>query len=111
MDEDKKQISNVSVFVSHDFSINESDTLIPAGDFPTLEEFRIYLQQKIADLLENKYNTLINILYRIDVSENKLGELFGDRNRKDIPAVLADLIIERSLQKLKFRQSYKDGEI
>jgi len=62
-------------------------------------------------LLENKYDALINILYRIDVNEEKLAKLFSETNRTFIPDALADLIIERQLQKIKIRQQYRSGTI
>jgi hypothetical protein len=111
MNDDLKQISEVSIFVSKDFSMDDEDSLIPAHDFKTLEEFKLYLTEKLSDLLDNKYETLINILYKIDVNEEKLSALFAERNREFIPSALADLIIERSLQKVKFRQKYRNGEL
>lgn len=109
--EDKNQLVEVSNCISNWFAKDESTSLIPNRDFKTLEEFRLYLTSKISDLLDTKYNTLINILYRIDVEEEKLNKLFSDKNREQIPGVLADIIIKRSLQKIIFRQMYKDGKL
>jgi hypothetical protein len=103
--------AEISLVVSNDFKITESESLIPEIDSRTLEEFKAYLTEKLSYLLDNKYNTLINILYRIDVNEEKLRELFAVRNRENIPYELAELIIERSLQKVKFRQKYKNGTL
>lgn len=111
MGDNKKHINDVSVVVSNDFKISDSDSLIPAGDFKSLEEFRIYLTKKLSVLLDYKFDTLINILYRIDVNEERLKELFASSNREFIPATLAELIIERSIQKVKFRQKYKSGKL
>lgn len=108
---EKNNLTDLTKFVSKNFEISELDSLIPAGDFKTLEEFKVYLTEKLAVLLDNKYDALINILYRIDVPEDKLSSLFAKQNRDYIPAALADLIIERSLQKVKFRQKYKKGEL
>ena len=111
MDNENDHLTDLTIFVSKNFEISELDSLIPAGDFETLEEFKAYLTDRLAFLLDNKYDTLINILYRIDVSEDKLSRLFGEQNRDYIQAALADLIIERSLQKVRFRQKYKNGEL
>ncbi len=111
MEDDKTKVTDVAQTISKDFTIGDSDSLIPTADFQSLEEFRSYLTEKLAYLLDNKYNKLINALYRIDVSEEKLGELFSGSNRDYIPAALADLIIERSIQKIRFRQKYKNGEL
>jgi len=45
------------------------------------------------------------------VGEEKLSELFSGRNREYIPAALTDIVIERSLQKVIFRQMYKEGKL
>ncbi len=111
MDNNNDRLTDLSVFVSKNFEISDSDSLIPAGDFKTLEEFKSYLTDRLAFLLDNKYDALVNILYRIDVPEDKLNELFAKRNRDYIPAALANLIIERSIQKVRFRQKYKKGEL
>jgi len=54
---------------------------------------------------------LVNILYKIDINEKKLSQLFSGKNRDSIPATLADLIIERQLQKIKLRKLYKEGKL
>ncbi|MGD8306680.1 MAG: hypothetical protein PVF17_08505 [Ignavibacteria bacterium] len=111
MEKEQDQINNVSIVIANDFKISDTESLIPSGDFRTLEEFKIYLIQKLTFLLDNSFDSLINILYKIDVNEERLKELFGGRNREHIPTALADLIIARSIQKVKFRQKYKDGEL
>ena len=111
MDNDNDHLPDLSIVVSKNFEVSESDSLIPTGDFKTMEEFKTYLTNRLAFLLDNKYDTLINILYRIDVPEEKLSKLFAEQNREYIPAALADLIIERSLQKVRFRQKYKNREL
>jgi hypothetical protein len=111
MDNHNNHLTDLTIFVSQNFEISGSDSLIPVCDFETLEDFKAYLTDRLAFLLDNKYDTLINILYRIDVPEDKLSWLFAKQNRDYIPAALADLIIQRSLQKVKFRQKYKRGEL
>ena len=109
--DNENNLTDLTTFVSKNFEVSESDSLIPAADFRTLGEFKAYLTDRLTFLLDNKYDTLINILYRIDVPEDKLSKLFTEQNRDYIPASLADLIIERSLQKVRFRQKYKKGEL
>jgi hypothetical protein len=109
MNNENNHLTDLTIFVSKNFEISELDSLIPMGDFETLEEFKAYLTDRLAFLLDNKYDKLINILYRIDVPEDKLSKLFAEQNRDYIPAALADLIIERSLQKVRIRQKYKNG--
>ncbi|MGB5895731.1 MAG: hypothetical protein WBG58_16255 [Ignavibacteriaceae bacterium] len=111
MNNESNHLTDLTTFVSKNFEISDLDSLIPVGDFKTLGEFKAFLTDRLAFLLDNKYDNLINILYRIDIPEDKLSKLFAEQNRHYIPAALADLIIERSLQKVRFRQKYKNGEL
>lgn len=111
MDEEKLQVAEVTKFVEKDFLIGDNNSLIPSTDIVSLEEFRKYLTEKLKFLLDNKFDTLVNILYKIDISEKKLSQLFSGKNRDSIPATLADFIIERQLQKIKLRKMYKEGKL
>ena len=111
MDEEKLQVAEVTKFVEKDFLISDNKSLIPSTDIVSLEEFRKYLTEKLKFLLDNKFDTLVNILYKIDISEKKLSQLFSGKNRDSIPATLAELIIERQLQKIKLRKMYKEGKL
>ncbi len=111
MDEEKQQLVEVTRFVEKDFLISDNHSLIPSTDIASLEEFRNYLTEKLKFLLDDKFDTLVNILYRIDISEKKLSQLFSGKNRDSIPTSLADLIIERQLQKIRLRKMYKEGKL
>jgi hypothetical protein len=110
MDNNKIQVTAVTKVIAKDFQIGEDDSLIPAADVINFEELKKYIAEKLSYLLEHKYDTLLNILYKIDVSEDKLGKLFSGSNKDSIPEALSELIIERQLQKVKFRQLYKNGK-
>src|SRR5690606_6572439 len=97
--------------VSEDFLATSSKSLIPNKDYEDLEKFRQYLIEKLRDMYDKNYDTLINTLYRIDVSEAKLSELFSSINKEFIPEKLADLIIDRQLQKIRFRKQYREGKL
>ena len=111
MEDEKKHINEIVKFVEKDFLIDENNSLIPSTDIVSLEEFRKYLSEKLKLLLDERFDTLVNILYRIDINEKKLRELFSGQNRGFIPASLADLIIERQLQKIRLRKLYKEGKL
>jgi len=107
MDEEKNQVTEISETISKDFDKAGISALISKENFDSLDELRKYLSHKIGDLLDANYEKLINILYRIDVNEEKLNELFGRKNREPISEGLADLIIERQLQKINIRNMYR----
>ena len=111
MKNDGQPVETIAKFIEKDFIVSEDNSLIPATENVSLEEFRKYLIEKLKHLLDEKFDMLVNILYRIDVSEEKLSMLFSEKNKDSIPPALADLIIERQLQKISMRKSYKDGNI
>lgn len=111
MKEEKEQVVEIVKFVEKDFLISDKNSLIPSTDLTSLEDFRKYLTERLKFLLDEKFDILVNILYRIDISEKKLNQLFSGNNRNSIPSVLADLIIERQLQKIKLRKLYKEGKL
>lgn len=106
-----EEIKSLQKIISSDFAKNTSESLIPNNDFEKLDEFRKYLTEKLSFLLDNNYDSLINTLYRIDVNEEKVSELFSGSNRSLIPDKLADLIIDRQFQKIRFRKQYRNGKI
>ena len=111
MEDDRFKLREISKNISNDFSIAGIDSLISKNDFESLNEFKIYLTEKIKSMMDTKFDKLINTLYLIDVNEDKLKDLFDTKNREFIPPKLADLIIERQLQKFQIRQKYKRGEL
>jgi len=111
MVEEITEAREVSKLVYNQFSLNGFNSVLSKDEFDNLSEFREYLAEKLTYLLENKYDLLIKTLYLIDINENKLHELFAIDNKENIPAVLADLIIERQLQKVHFRNLYKAGAL
>lgn len=111
MENEKQPFEEIVKFVEKDFLVGENDSLIPSADLDSLEEFKKYLTDKLKVLLDERFDTLVNILYRIDISEKKLGKLFSGDNRESIPSVLANLIIERQLQKIQLRKLYRDGKL
>ncbi|HEY6906583.1 MAG TPA: hypothetical protein VI230_03905 [Ignavibacteriaceae bacterium] len=107
MSEEKIQVSEISEIIKKDFDKAGITSIIASKEIDNLDQLKQQLKGKITELLDKNYEKLINILYRIDINEDKLNELFGSRNRDNIPDRLADLIIERQLQKISIRNRYK----
>jgi hypothetical protein len=87
------------------------ESLLNFNDVLSLEELKKYLADKIAVMIDKNFDLLVASLYRIDIDENKVKELFSGKLRGDIPEGLASLIIERQLQKLYYRNKYKNGNL
>lgn len=61
-------------------------------------------------LLNNQYYTLLNLLYKIDVNENKIKKLQIQNPQINFSELLAHLILEREWQKALTRRYFKDKE-
>ena len=73
----------------------------------SFNEIRDKLSEYINNLIVNDFQKLVALLYRIDISEPRLKKLLEEENHEDAGKVIADLIIERQLQKIKSRQQFK----
>ncbi len=69
------------------------------------DELETFLSEKLNALIRSDFNMLITILYRVDVSENKLKKLLRDSPGEDAGRIMARLIIERQLEKIKARRA------
>jgi len=67
------------------------------------EQLAVYIHQ----LINNDFQKLISILYRLDVSEKKLKASLAEKNATDAGIIIANAIIER--QKQKFVSRKKSG--
>ena len=65
------------------------------------------LVDKINELINFDFQRLVSILYRLDISESKLKLLLKENPNVNAGLIIADLMIERQLQKLRSRQQYK----
>jgi type III secretory pathway component EscR len=71
-----------------------------------LNEAAIILSVYINELIQTDFQKLVFILYRIDVNETKLKKILQENPGEVSGRIIADLIIERQLQKIKSRQQF-----
>ena len=64
------------------------------------------LIDKINDLINNDFQKLVSILYRMDVSEIKLKQLLNENPGTNAALIIADLMIERQAEKIRSRQKF-----
>jgi hypothetical protein len=87
---------------------NLNDTMemsIPANS--NFEKLHQFLSQYVHQLIATDLHKLLNLLYRIDVSEEKLNDMLVKNDKAGAGSIIADLIIERQLQKIKTRQQFR----
>ena len=96
-----------SVFSS--FEIDESYMPVAGDEDKRFQELRRVLILRIEELIARDTEKLMWVLYRIDVNEKKVNEALTVNSSLNYAEVLADLIIERQIEKAKTRKQYSDG--
>lgn len=110
-DTENINLKEISQLISKEFALQGINSVLRCDDYNNLKELRNYLSHKIIELMDRNYDLFFKALYRIDISEEKLQRLFAIGNKEFIPSALADLIIERQIQKLEFRRKYRSGQL
>ncbi|MBC7872695.1 MAG: hypothetical protein H7Y01_01795 [Ferruginibacter sp.] len=77
------------------------------------EELKEKLAAHINHLINHDFEKLVYYLYRIDVNETSMRDLLEQEKGENAPGLIAELIIERHLQKIKSRQQFnqRDNDI
>lgn len=86
--------------------VNLSATLQPANN----DDLREQIIALVNTLIDKDFHSLIQLLYQIDVSENKIRSCLKNDTDKLSADIIADLIIERQLQKIKSRQAFSKND-
>ena len=100
------EVSQVLQLINKDLQLE--DNTIPAT-IGTLEDLELKLTYIISHLLDRDMSRLMNVLYRIDVSERRIKEVLAFENPERISPAIAQLIIERLLQKVQSKNSYRSS--
>lgn len=74
------------------------------GTVNEMQDAENYLSEKMNELIKNDFNHLVQILYRLDVSEAKLKQVLRNNPNEDAGKIISSLIIERQLQKIQSRR-------
>ena len=69
------------------------------------------LSQFIDQLIQTDFNRLLRILYRVDISEEKLKlKLAENKDRELSSKIIAQMLIDRELEKIASRAKYKNKD-
>ena len=69
------------------------------------------LSKEINFLITHNFPLLISLMYRLDISEKKVKVLLSQAGNTPAGEIIAALIIERQLQKIEARQSFKSNDV
>jgi hypothetical protein len=93
------------------------ETLLQELEALTEKQTAGELQQKLAqhvnDIINTDFDKLLQLLYRMDIDETKLRTVLLGQPDRNAGEMIAELMIERQLQKVKSRQqsSRRDNDI
>ena len=107
MNENEQLVS----LINKDLGSLEENMMIPAGQGLDRQIIRDKLAFMIAHLMQNNFEKLCQAMYRLDVSEARFDKVMKENELQDIPYAVADLVIEREMQKVRTRIMYKKGEL
>jgi hypothetical protein len=96
-------VNNLAVAISQSLGIELRQNI-------SIGELKEKLANYIHHLINHDFNKLVSILYRIDVSEQKLKQLLEGNPSEDAGKIIATLIIERQLEKLKWRKQDRHND-
>lgn len=95
--------------IQKDFYFESLDNLLPDTENPGFELIKRQLARRISQMLDEDFGVLMQIFYRIDLNEQKVKEAIA---LADQPAEkLAELVLEREMQKAKTRIEYQKRNI
>ncbi|HEY4337900.1 MAG TPA: hypothetical protein VGM89_18445 [Puia sp.] len=75
-------------------------------DVGALDELEALLAEKINTMIQRDFGGLVQLLYRVDVSEKRLRGLLQENAGEDAGKVIARLVLERQWQKIETRRKY-----
>ena len=77
---------------------------------PSNGEIRRQLSVAINEMILSDFDKLVMLLYRLDINETKLRKILNENPSQDAGNMIADLIIERQLEKIKSRQQFSQRD-
>jgi hypothetical protein len=104
---EKEGLNILGELIKKDLQLDEEDALIVGEEAVDLNTIHKKLGILIIYLIENDMHRLLNALYRLDVSEPRFHDAMNSGSTEEAASLIADLIIEREMQKVKTRLHYR----
>lgn len=102
MSSNDEHIAEAASLIRKDFGIDSSEL----EDYTLLNELKSRLTRIVSYLLDNDFERLLQAMYRIDISERKFKAALNLNPASEVASSIAQLIIERELQKVATRRKY-----
>jgi hypothetical protein len=72
-------------------------------------DLKIWLSERLAWMMQNHPERMMQAFYRLDVSEAKVRQVLATSDSESWPGLFADLVIEREKQRAYWRAKYSKG--
>ena len=105
MSNEVEKLQQSALLISKHFDISQSEFELERTDYTLFLE---NLTRIINYLLEKDFQRLLNGLYRVDVSQAKVNQVLNESAPDNISKEIAELILERELQKVETRFKYRE---
>ncbi len=101
-----KKVPNLTQVKETSLSINSAFLLDESNESEDMDSLQEHVKEVVHQLLDTNFEHLLQVLYRIDVSEEKVKRILNISDPERISSELADLIIRRELAKVQTRLKY-----
>lgn len=89
--------------------IDDLEKIIHSISTKNASDSRAHLINLINELIDTDFQSLLFLLYKIDVNEEKLKLALNNHIGFDAAPIIADLIIKRQIEKIKSREKYSNS--
>lgn len=102
--EDAELLPELEGALSRGYGLQPAD---PADDRQRYAALRAALARRISEWLDADFSRLVNVMYRLDVSEAKFSAALVSGDAEGSALRIADLVLEREKQKIITRRKYR----
>lgn len=85
---------------------SDNESIMPlllTNDKESIKQFHELISQRILELLDSDPGLLFSYFYRLDIAESKIQQILSSKKRVDIITELANLVLERQIQRLEYK--------
>jgi hypothetical protein len=104
MENNLSVIRELSICIASDFNIEQRDM----ERYTELKEVKKRLTEIIHYLLHHDMQKLLSVFYRMDLDENRVNAIIHLAPPENIAEELAELTLQRELQKVETRRKYRN---
>ncbi len=76
-----------------------------------IDDLRNALASKLREFLKEDFHGLVQAMYRLDINESKFHRAMSEPDIELQIRALTELIIEREIQRIHFREKYRNNDL